>query len=53
MITLLAGKLTPAASVLVDVSTHNVPDRKPSSITLRSSDVRPEWWYATPNGIVF
>jgi len=49
---LLAGRLTPAASVDVHARTHSVPSRYASSISFLSSIVSPLWWYATPNLIV-
>lgn len=48
-----AGRLTPAASVDVQQMQHNTPLRNAFSISCRSSEVSPEWWYATPNGIVY
>lgn len=42
-ITLRAGRLTPAASVEVAVSTSSAPDLKPDSIVCLSSVVRPAW----------
>ena len=41
---LFAGRLTPAASVDVQVRRQRVPCRYASSMTLLSSEVRPEWW---------
>jgi hypothetical protein len=41
--TLLAGKLTPAASVEVQHRQQSVPDENASSINCLSSAVSPEW----------
>lgn len=48
---LLAGKLTPAAKVEVQVRRQRVPWLYAASINLRSSIVSPPWWYAIPYGI--
>lgn len=48
MITRLAGRFTPAASVDVQQITHITPHRNASSKCRRSSAVSPEWWYAMP-----
>ena len=47
-ITWVAGRLTPAARVLVAMSTLMVPDRKAPSTAARSCAMRPAWWYARP-----
>ena len=48
MMTLRAGKLTPAAKVVVQNRNKIVLDLKADSMTLRSSRVRPPWWYIMP-----
>ena len=52
IMTLFAGKLTPAASVDVHVNKHNTPSLYACSMSCLSSVVSPEWWYAIPNWIV-
>lgn len=51
--TALAGKLIPVLNVLVAQRTNKLPYRNPFSTTSLSSLVNPEWWYATPYGIVY
>lgn len=49
---LLAGRLTPAANVLVQQSKLSTPVENASSTSFLSSLVSPLWWYATPIGSV-
>ena len=46
--TLLAGKLTPAAKVDVQNMTFITPYLKKSSIVYLSKTSKPEWWKAQP-----
>ena len=48
MTTLRAGRLTPAASVVVHVSVCTVPRLKASSTNPFSLELRCAWWNATP-----
>lgn len=48
MITRLAGKLTPAASVVVQKMTLSNPSLKRVSVISRSCRLRPAWWYPAP-----
>lgn len=48
MITCFAGKLTPAASVVVQKMTFSMPSLKRVSVISRSYRLRPAWWYPAP-----